>query len=172
MSEALLFAEHGENMLCTKIVLNARNNFCTQHVLPRFELRIFMYWTCNSMNNLSSNCGLNWCKNKSFWQRFTCTVALYYNTVIAWCLYYFGQSFSSPLPWSQCPKILNETLKTFEYSKECGVAGSTQFFWYRETLDIAANITEPSSFNFTLAFCLLLAWILVRMSCKRVQNHC
>ena len=42
LSEALLFAEHGENMLCTKIVLNVRN-FCTQHVLPRFELGIFMY---------------------------------------------------------------------------------------------------------------------------------
>ena len=58
LSEALLFAEHGENMLCTKIVLNGRNNFCTQHVLPRFELGIFMYLTCNSMNNLSSYCGL------------------------------------------------------------------------------------------------------------------
>ena len=43
LSEALLFSEHGENMLCTKIVLNVRNNFCTQHVLPRFELGIFMY---------------------------------------------------------------------------------------------------------------------------------
>ena len=43
LSEALFFAEHGENMLCTKIVLNVRNNFCTQHVLPRFELGIFMY---------------------------------------------------------------------------------------------------------------------------------
>ena len=32
LSEALLFAEHGENMFCTKIVLNVRNNFCTQHV--------------------------------------------------------------------------------------------------------------------------------------------
>ena len=58
LSEALLFAEHGENMLCTKIVLNVRNNFCTQHVLPMFELGIFMYSTCNSMNNLSSYCGL------------------------------------------------------------------------------------------------------------------
>ena len=43
LSEALLFAEHGENMLCTKIVLNVRNNFCTQHVFPRVELGIFMY---------------------------------------------------------------------------------------------------------------------------------
>ena len=58
LSKALLFAEHRENMLCTKIVLNVRNNFCTQHVLPRFELGISMYWTCNSMNNLSSYCGL------------------------------------------------------------------------------------------------------------------
>ena len=30
LSEALLFAEYGEKMLCTKIVLNVRNNFCTQ----------------------------------------------------------------------------------------------------------------------------------------------
>ena len=34
LSEALLFAEHGENMLCTKIVLNVRNNF--------------LYTTCSS----------------------------------------------------------------------------------------------------------------------------
>ena len=30
LSEALLLAEHGENMLCTKIVLNVRSIFCTQ----------------------------------------------------------------------------------------------------------------------------------------------
>ena len=38
LSEALLFAEHGENMLCTKIVLNVRNNFCTQHFLLKYDL--------------------------------------------------------------------------------------------------------------------------------------
>ena len=42
LSEALLLAEHRENMLCTEIVLNVRNNFCTQHVLPRFEFGVFM----------------------------------------------------------------------------------------------------------------------------------
>ena len=61
-------------MLCTKNVLSVTNNLCTQHVLSRFKLGIFMYWTCNSMNNLSSYCILwvSWCKNKSFWQRSTC----------------------------------------------------------------------------------------------------
>ena len=53
MSEALLFAEHGENMLCTKIVLTV----CTQYVFPWFEFGIFMYCTC-SMSNLLSYCGL------------------------------------------------------------------------------------------------------------------
>ena len=43
LSEALLFAEHGENILCTRVVLNVRNNFFTQHFLHRFELGIFMY---------------------------------------------------------------------------------------------------------------------------------
>ena len=58
LSEGLPFAEHGEKMLCTKLVMNVRNNFCTQHVFPRFELGIFMCWACNSMNNLTSRCGL------------------------------------------------------------------------------------------------------------------
>ena len=58
LSEVLLFAEHGENMLCTNIVLNVRNKFFTQHVLPRFELEIFMYRTCKSMNHLTSYFGL------------------------------------------------------------------------------------------------------------------
>ena len=66
LSKALLFAEHWEKMLCTKNVLNARDNFCTQHVLPRFELGIFMYGTCNSMNNLLSYCGLVNAKIRAF----------------------------------------------------------------------------------------------------------
>ena len=36
LSEALLFEEHWENMLCTEIVLNVKNYFCTQHVLSMF----------------------------------------------------------------------------------------------------------------------------------------
>ena len=42
----------------TKIVQNVRKDFCTQHVLPRFKLGIFIYRTYNSINNLSSYCGL------------------------------------------------------------------------------------------------------------------
>ena len=40
---------------------NLGRTCCVQKLFltfPRFELGIFMYWTCNSMNNLSSYCGL------------------------------------------------------------------------------------------------------------------
>ena len=46
LSEALLLAEHGENMLCTKNVLNVKtktkNNFCAQHVLN-------LYFSCTEL---------------------------------------------------------------------------------------------------------------------------
>ena len=45
LSEALLFAERGENMLCTDIVLNVKNNFCTQRVLP-----MFWAWNFHALN--------------------------------------------------------------------------------------------------------------------------
>ena len=36
-------SEHGENKLCAEILFDTQNNFCTQHVLLRFKLGIFMY---------------------------------------------------------------------------------------------------------------------------------
>ena len=36
LSEALIFAEHRKNMLCTEIVLNFKISLCTQHVLLMF----------------------------------------------------------------------------------------------------------------------------------------
>lgn len=36
-------------------------------------------------------------------------VSLYYNTIIAWVMWYFFNSFQDPLPWSQCPINENRT---------------------------------------------------------------
>ena len=48
-------------------------------------------------------------------------VALYYNTIIAWCIYYLFHSFHAPLPWSECPteNFPNGTSTTV---KECEVS--------------------------------------------------
>eukprot|EP00118_Oscarella_pearsei_P014223 m.120496 g.120496 ORF g.120496 m.120496 type:complete len:100 (+) comp37733_c0_seq7:313-612(+) len=32
-------------------------------------------------------------------------ISLYYNVVMAWSFFYFFNSFSSPLPWSQCDYV-------------------------------------------------------------------
>ena len=36
-------------------------------------------------------------------------VGLYYNTIIAWVMWYFFNSFQDPLPWSECPLNANRT---------------------------------------------------------------
>lgn len=54
-------------------------------------------------------------------------VALYYNTVIAWCLFYFVQSFQSELPWSECPKVY-ESNGTYSLDPECMVSYCLVYF--------------------------------------------
>lgn len=48
-------------------------------------------------------------------------VALYYNTIIAWCLIYLFHSFESPLPWSECPKRFYKNF-TYDLEPECTVS--------------------------------------------------
>ncbi|KAK5883918.1 hypothetical protein CesoFtcFv8_020193 [Champsocephalus esox] len=36
-------------------------------------------------------------------------VGLYYNTLVAWIIWYFFNSFQNPLPWTQCPLNENRT---------------------------------------------------------------
>ncbi|KAL3859741.1 hypothetical protein ACJMK2_009939 [Sinanodonta woodiana] len=86
-------------------------------------------------------------------------VALYYNTIMAWCLIYLVQSFMNPLPWSTCPMetVGNVTI----VNEECQRSGPTTYFWYRETLQIAPSIDSPSVINWKLAVALLFAWLMV-----------
>ncbi|XP_049915988.1 sodium-dependent neutral amino acid transporter B(0)AT2-like [Epinephelus moara] len=82
-------------------------------------------------------------------------VALYYNVILAWSLFYLGNSFQSPLPWEQCPEQGNVTVK------ECEKSSPTSYFWYRKALDITDSIDETGSFNTYIVCCLLAAWTIV-----------
>ncbi|KAL4719640.1 hypothetical protein ACJJTC_008655 [Scirpophaga incertulas] len=53
-------------------------------------------------------------------------VALYYNSIIAWCLFYFAQSFQAELPWSECPKKYFSN-GSYITEPECAVSIS---FWF------------------------------------------
>ncbi|XP_015789036.1 sodium-dependent neutral amino acid transporter B(0)AT2 isoform X2 [Tetranychus urticae] len=86
-------------------------------------------------------------------------VALYYNTIIAWCIYYLLNSFESPLPWTDCPKD-NYPNGTYVNNSECERSSPTQYFWYRRTLDISDDIEDFQGFNYRIAGSLAIAWVL------------
>ncbi|XP_065126589.1 sodium- and chloride-dependent transporter XTRP3-like isoform X1 [Paramisgurnus dabryanus] len=84
-------------------------------------------------------------------------LCLYYNIINAWSFWYLFHSFQSVLPWSQCPININQT----GYLEECEVSSSTEYFFYRETLNISSSIDENGGIHMGLALCLLLAWVIV-----------
>ncbi|XP_036266385.1 sodium-dependent neutral amino acid transporter B(0)AT1 [Pipistrellus kuhlii] len=81
-------------------------------------------------------------------------VGLYYNTIIAWVMWYFFNSFQEPLPWSTCP--LNDNLTG--YVEECTRSSSVDYYWYRETLNISTSISDSGSVQWWVLLCLTCAW--------------
>ncbi|KAM4632873.1 sodium- and chloride-dependent transporter XTRP3 [Polymixia lowei] len=84
-------------------------------------------------------------------------LCLYYNVINAWSFWYLFHSFQSTLPWAECPLNSNQTGPV----EECEIATPTQYFFYRETLDISSSIDENGGVHTGQALCLVLAWIIV-----------
>ncbi|XP_074510554.1 sodium- and chloride-dependent transporter XTRP3 [Sebastes fasciatus] len=81
-------------------------------------------------------------------------LCLYYNVINAWSFWYLFHSFQSVLPWAECPINANRTGPL----EECERATPTQYFFYRETLDISSNIEVNGGIHTGQALCLVLAW--------------
>lgn len=119
-------------------------------------------------------------------------MALYYNVIISWSLFYFSQSFQQPLPWSECPLVKNRTitrkiqsdislavnltvnhkeLLSADVVPECEKSSATTFYWYRKALDISDDISEGGGLNWKMTVSLLGAWILVCLAMiKGIQS--
>ncbi|TTZ70356.1 Sodium-dependent neutral amino acid transporter B(0)AT1 [Bagarius yarrelli] len=93
----------------------------------------------------------------------SCMVGMYYNTIIAWVMWYFFNSFQDPLPWSQCPINDNRT----DVVSECGRSSSVDYFWYRETLNISTNIGDSGGLQWWMVLCLIAAWMVLWICCVR-----
>ncbi|XP_034456330.1 sodium-dependent neutral amino acid transporter B(0)AT1-like [Hippoglossus hippoglossus] len=90
-------------------------------------------------------------------------VGLYYNTLIAWILWYLFNSFQSPLPWTQCPLNDNRT----GFVPECQESSTVDYFFYRVTLNSSASIAESGGIHWPIVLCLLAAWTIVAICCIR-----
>ncbi|XP_019946296.1 sodium-dependent neutral amino acid transporter B(0)AT3-like [Paralichthys olivaceus] len=84
-------------------------------------------------------------------------VGIFYNTILAWVLWYFFHSFQNPLPWSQCPLNDNRT----GYNVECEKSTPSNYFWYRETLNVTPDIETSGSLQWWMVICLASAWCIV-----------
>ncbi|MCP9266470.1 Transporter [Dirofilaria immitis] len=68
-------------------------------------------------------------------------VALYYNVIITWCIYYLYRSFDINLPWSSCPEINGSIVE------ECRLSSSTtSYFWNREAINTSESIGDFGGF--------------------------
>ena len=72
----------------------------------------------------------------------TFAIILYFNIIVAWCIWYFVKSLHSSLPWSSCP---------VEQIKECSNSSSpSEYYWYRTTLGASGDISSLKGAVFLL----------------------
>ncbi|KAB5515559.1 hypothetical protein PHYPO_G00249250 [Pangasianodon hypophthalmus] len=90
-------------------------------------------------------------------------VGLYYNTIIAWVMWYFFNSFQDPLPWTHCPLNENRTAVV----SECSRSSSVDYYWYRETLNISTSIEDSGGLQWWMVLCLIAAWMVLWVCCIR-----
>ncbi|XP_076006034.1 sodium-dependent neutral amino acid transporter B(0)AT1-like [Genypterus blacodes] len=81
-------------------------------------------------------------------------VGMYYNTIMAWIMWYLFNSFQSPLPWSHCPLNQNKT----GLVEECARSSTVDYFWYRETLNTSTVIDDSGGLQWWIVLCLVAAW--------------
>nr|XP_011714315.1 sodium-dependent proline transporter isoform X3 [Macaca nemestrina] len=100
-------------------------------------------------------------------------VAVYYNMIIAYVLFYLFASLTSDLPWEHCGNWWNtELCLEHRGSKDgngalplnltCTVSPSEEY-WSRYVLHIQGSqgIGSPGEIRWNLCLCLLLAWVIV-----------
>ncbi|XP_034017227.1 sodium-dependent neutral amino acid transporter B(0)AT1-like [Thalassophryne amazonica] len=90
-------------------------------------------------------------------------VGLYYNTIMAWIMWYLFNSFQDPLPWSQCPLNANKT----GLVEECARSTSVDYFWYRETLNTSTAIDIAGGLQWWMVVTLVAAWTVLYVCCIR-----
>ncbi|XP_030596802.1 sodium-dependent neutral amino acid transporter B(0)AT1-like [Archocentrus centrarchus] len=84
-------------------------------------------------------------------------IGLYYNTLIAWIMWYLFNSFQDPLPWTQCPLNENRT----EFVSECQQSSTVDYYFYRVTLNTSTSISDSGGLQWPIVICLLTAWTVI-----------
>uniref|UniRef100_A0A8I3WC39 Transporter n=1 Tax=Callithrix jacchus TaxID=9483 RepID=A0A8I3WC39_CALJA len=100
-------------------------------------------------------------------------VAIYYNMIIAYVLFYLFASLTSDLPWEHCGNWWNTELCLEHRGSKDGngalplnltyTVSPSEEYWSRYVLHIQGSqgIGSPGEIRWNLCLCLLLAWVIV-----------
>ncbi|XP_063784701.1 sodium-dependent proline transporter isoform X1 [Pseudophryne corroboree] len=100
-------------------------------------------------------------------------VAIYYNMIIAYVLFYLFASLTSSLPWEHCGNWWNTELCLDHHVIRASnsvvpinistTVSPSEEYWSRYVLHIqgSSGIGDPGHIRWNLCLCLLLAWIIV-----------
>ncbi|KAH0629836.1 hypothetical protein JD844_012253 [Phrynosoma platyrhinos] len=100
-------------------------------------------------------------------------VAIYYNMIIAYVLFYLFASLTNNLPWQYCGNWWNTDLCIDHHIMRTGngvvplnisnTVSPSEEYWSRYVLHIqeSSGIGDPGAIRWNLCLCLLLAWVIV-----------
>ncbi|KAJ8405466.1 hypothetical protein AAFF_G00319390 [Aldrovandia affinis] len=98
-------------------------------------------------------------------------VAIYYNMIIAYVLFYLFASLTSDLPWQRCGHWWNtehcldhrERNRSGHAFNTTGTVSPSEEYWSRRVLHIQGSygVAHHGAVRWDLCLCLLLAWVIV-----------
>ncbi|XP_033631704.1 sodium- and chloride-dependent glycine transporter 1-like [Asterias rubens] len=98
-------------------------------------------------------------------------VAIYYNVVITYTVFYFFASFTSELPWSDCSQAWNTVNCVVRKANGTNSTFLTEYlntstrpsleYWDRHVLGRSSGLEDLGPIRWQLALCLLFAWTVV-----------
>ncbi|XP_077546899.1 sodium- and chloride-dependent glycine transporter 2-like isoform X2 [Haemaphysalis longicornis] len=94
-------------------------------------------------------------------------VAVYYNVIMAYTIYYTASTFQAQVPWQRCDPLWANNTPCFVRSQNTSLINlnetkpSSQVYWERYVLDISDGLDDLGGVKWDLALCLLLSWIIV-----------
>ena len=88
-------------------------------------------------------------------------IAVYYNVIMGWSIYYLFSGFNSELPWAKCPDNVEETNST---SVSCTNDKASSYF-FEEVMQrkngSEYHLSNLGPLHWDLVGCVAAAWILV-----------
>ena len=105
-------------------------------------------------------------------------MSIYYNTLMAYCVFFFIQCFTFEVPWQSCDNPWNTEacwdgntrLDNLNSTNMTTVGNATanltriwasDEFWHRRVLEMSSGVEEMGGLRWELFFCLVFSWVLV-----------